>query len=68
MSTNIYSSYRLHLHNIKLGEKVTSDETYVGQSEKDAPTYVAQFGFPVTTCCGYLAQDNTWCDDWVVSL
>jgi hypothetical protein len=28
---------------------------------------VKKFGFPTTTCCGQLAIDNRWNDDWVVS-
>jgi len=26
---------------------------------------VANFGFPVATSCGSIAQDNSWTDDWV---
>ncbi|XP_053653448.1 ketosamine-3-kinase isoform X1 [Cherax quadricarinatus] len=51
----------LHLHNINLektGNVVSASEV--------TPTYVSQFGFPVTTCCGYLPQDNSWSDDWLV--
>lgn len=28
---------------------------------------IKQFGFHVETCCGFLAQNNTWTDDWLVS-
>ena len=44
-------SCRMHLHN----------ETLKGEDG-----YVDKFGFHTPTCCGYLAQDNTWTDDWVV--
>lgn len=53
---------RMHLHNIKKLEKF--DESHVGGGEESKP--VTQFGFSVPTCCGYLPQDNTWNDDWVV--
>ncbi|XP_042220807.1 ketosamine-3-kinase-like isoform X2 [Homarus americanus] len=57
---------KLHLLNVEVGKKCQANESYVGQtSEEDNPTYVSQYGFPVSTCCGYLAQDNSWCDDWV---
>ena len=29
---------------------------------------IEEFGFPTTTCCGYLAQNNEWHNDWVVSV
>ncbi|XP_071542998.1 ketosamine-3-kinase-like isoform X2 [Panulirus ornatus] len=56
---------KLHLHNIE-AEKFQSDESRVGQQGGDSPVYVSQFGFPVATCCGFIPQDNTWCDDWLV--
>lgn len=27
---------------------------------------IKQFGFYVETCCGFLAQNNMWTDDWLV--
>jgi len=27
---------------------------------------ITQFGFHVETCCGFLPQNNTWTDDWLV--
>ncbi|KAK3774016.1 hypothetical protein RRG08_030098 [Elysia crispata] len=55
---------RLHLHNAQLGKAQASAEKSV-HKQKDGVEYVAKFGFPVTTCCGYLPQDNTWADSWV---
>lgn len=26
---------------------------------------IDKFGFHLTTCCGYLPQNNEWCEDWV---
>ena len=62
---------RMHSHNIKLGvkqaaressvHKETTDESYTGLQ------FIDQFGFHATTCCGFIPQDNTWEDDWIVS-
>ncbi|XP_045602973.1 ketosamine-3-kinase isoform X2 [Procambarus clarkii] len=57
---------KLHLHNIEAEKTSQTESSRVGLSKEDGPVYVSQFGFPVTTCCGFLEQDNTWCDDWVV--
>lgn len=45
---------KMHLHNESL------------RNVKDSG-YVKEFGFHTATCCGYIAQDNSWKDDWVVS-
>jgi len=71
----------MHLRNINLLKKAQHDQNTITQAQsslqagKDAgdedserPPYVTQFGFHETTCCGYLPQDNEWCDDWVVSV
>ncbi|PSN35296.1 Fructosamine-3-kinase [Blattella germanica] len=60
---------KMHLHNAELGQKEKEKESYVGKGEnenedEEQPVYMTQFGFHVTTCCGYLPQDNTFCDDW----
>lgn len=70
-SSDIYqiifdTPFRLHLDNINKLEKETSEENKIGKSHK--PTTVVKFGFPCTTCCGYIGQDNEWHDDWVVSV
>ncbi|XP_066018215.1 fructosamine-3-kinase-like isoform X2 [Pocillopora verrucosa] len=54
---------RLHLDNINKLEKETSEENKIGKSHN--PTTVVKFGFPCTTCCGYIGQDNEWHDNWV---
>ncbi|GFG35449.1 hypothetical protein Cfor_09107 [Coptotermes formosanus] len=62
---------RMHLHNAALGKKQKEEESYVGgqgteneDEDENKPVYMSQFGFHTTTCCGYLPQDNTFCDDW----
>ncbi|KAK2179675.1 hypothetical protein NP493_477g00038 [Ridgeia piscesae] len=50
---------RMHLHNEELGRR--EGRLKEGSGEE----YVEKFGFHTTTCCGYLAQDNSWTDDWV---
>ena len=70
-SSDIYqiifdTPFRLHLDNINKLEKETSEENKIGKSHN--PTTVVKFGFPCTTCCGYIGQDNAWHDDWVVSV
>ncbi|XP_068224688.1 ketosamine-3-kinase-like isoform X2 [Palaemon carinicauda] len=55
----------LHLYNIEEGKKAESNDSYVGQGEKECQQYTSKFGFHIDTCCGYLSQDNSWCDDWV---
>ncbi len=58
----------MHLFNAKLGQKLKPKESSVHKGEEDSGAqYVSKFGFHTTTCCGYLPQDNTWENDWVVS-
>lgn len=52
---------RLHLHN-----RAARDAAEGGGSVGSSASYVEQFGFPINTCCGYISQDNTWTDDWLV--
>jgi len=66
---------RMHLHNVALGKKQKEQQSYVGgqgaeneDEDENKPVYMSQFGFHTTTCCGYLPQDNTFCDDWPVSI
>ena len=69
---------RFHLHNIELQAKASRDDGRVGSPGDDGddgdnhdtggPQYVGQFGFHTTTCVGYIPQDNTWQDDWAVSI
>ena len=33
--------------------------------KEDHPGYVSRFGFDRPTCCGSIAQSNTWTDTWV---
>ncbi|KAK4315160.1 hypothetical protein Pmani_013593 [Petrolisthes manimaculis] len=56
---------QMHLYNIEAKAKSIGEESHVGQAEKGSYKYVDQFGFSVPTCCGYLPQDNSWCDDWI---
>lgn len=35
---------------------------------QEEPQKVNQFGFHVETCCGFIPQNNTWTDDWIVNL
>jgi hypothetical protein len=60
----IFFSVRLHLLNVELEQKSKKGDSYVGQSQYYK--YVDKFGFYTDTCCGYLQQDNTWKDTWVV--
>ncbi|TKS92044.1 Ketosamine-3-kinase [Collichthys lucidus] len=56
----------LHLHNKKQLEKLKKEQQTVGKGagQSEVPA-VEKFGFSVTTCCGYLPQENEWQDDWV---
>jgi len=54
---------RLHLDNIKQLQNAESEKNRIGKNQD--LTAVEKFGFPTTTCCGYIAQDNEWHDDWV---
>ncbi|CAN9505640.1 unnamed protein product [Ophioblennius macclurei] len=56
----------LHLHNKRLMEKVSEEQQTVGKGSGQSDTAVVEkFGFSVTTCCGYLPQENEWQNDWV---
>ncbi|KAK6967989.1 ketosamine-3-kinase [Biomphalaria glabrata] len=55
---------RLHLINKGLKEKALSKQQSL-HYKVDYSCYVTHFGFPVTTCCGYLPQDNDWMDNWL---
>uniref|UniRef100_A0A9J2Q6C5 protein-ribulosamine 3-kinase n=1 Tax=Ascaris lumbricoides TaxID=6252 RepID=A0A9J2Q6C5_ASCLU len=55
---------RMHIHNANLLAEKEHASGFVGGAEK-GPTPVTQFGFDIPTCCGYLPQNNDWCDDWV---
>ncbi|XP_055264232.1 ketosamine-3-kinase isoform X1 [Moschus berezovskii] len=56
----------LHLDNKRLGETLQKEAGIVGRrDEQVARPFVAQFGFDVVTCCGYLPQVNDWQQDWV---
>lgn len=54
----------LHLYNKRQLEKLNKEQQTVGagQGEFDA---VVKFGFGVTTCCGYIPQENDWQENWV---
>jgi len=52
----------LHLFNQEKMKK-TDSNSFVGQNRDEG--IVGQFGFDVTTCCGYLPLQNDWNDDWV---
>ncbi|XP_071946506.1 ketosamine-3-kinase-like [Antedon mediterranea] len=54
---------RLHLHNDELRKQETANQKYVGKANSVTP--VGQFGFHVTTCCGYLPSNNEWKTDWL---
>ncbi|CAL1537074.1 unnamed protein product [Lymnaea stagnalis] len=55
---------RLHLHNAELCAKETATQQSVHFQGRYS-SHVNQFGFPVTTCCGYLPQENDFMDLWV---
>lgn len=62
---------RMHLHNEEQRVKCEERASDITSQRRDEETgenvepYVSKFGFHCTTCCGYIPQDNTWCDDWV---
>lgn len=53
----------LHLNNFKLFNR--DNNASINKSENINP--VKEFGFHITTCCGYLPQENNWNSDWIVS-
>lgn len=54
------------MDNINKLQKSALESNKVGRSQD--PVAVEKFGFPVTTCCGFIPQNNEWLDDWVVSV
>lgn len=56
---------QLHGHNEHLRQQDESNASRVGHYDNnaDAP-YVTSFGFETTTCCGSIAMNNEWVDDW----
>ena len=54
----------MHLHNEKMLQKADERAGSIHKTEsEDSP--VAQFGFHIPTCCGSIAQDNSWKEEWV---
>ncbi|XP_076453177.1 ketosamine-3-kinase-like [Babylonia areolata] len=53
---------RLHRHNAELAAKDTAGAQSVHKG--GGATAVKEFGFPVTTCCGYIPQNNEWTSTW----
>lgn len=47
----------------ELGSQLADMHLFNLRGEQPA---VNQFGFHVDTSCGFLPQDNTWTDDWIV--
>ena len=58
----------MHLHNQELMKQEQTKESSVHKrdAESTSGSYVDKFGFHVNTCCGFIAQDNSWADDWPV--
>ncbi|KAF7659952.1 hypothetical protein LDENG_00290550 [Lucifuga dentata] len=56
----------LHLHNKRQLEKQNKEQQTVGKGagQSEVPV-VEKYGFGITTCCGYIPQENEWQDDWV---
>lgn len=57
----------MHLFNASLKNECKSVHKHE-DDDSGAPSYVSQFGFHCTTCCGYIPQENNWKDNWVVSI
>ncbi|XP_029913584.1 ketosamine-3-kinase [Myripristis murdjan] len=56
----------LHLHNKRQLDKQNKEQKTVGKGAGQSEMPVAEkYGFHVTTCCGYIPQNNEWQDDWV---
>lgn len=47
----------------KLGDQLADMHLY---NFKEEQSKINQFGFHVETCCGFLPQNNTWTDNWLV--
>ena len=56
--------FRMHKHNEELLSKSEKSNSSVHGDQGGEG--VTRFGFHVPTCCGYIPQDNTWNEDWVV--
>ncbi|KAI1707636.1 fructosamine kinase domain-containing protein [Ditylenchus destructor] len=54
---------RMHLYNAKRLESEARASGYVGRAQENEGG-MRQFGFHVTTCCGFISQPNEWTDDW----
>lgn len=52
---------QLHLHNIRALNQQKETSNLIGKNNQA----IDKFGFHITTACGYLPQNNEWCDDWV---
>ncbi|XP_064460871.1 ketosamine-3-kinase-like isoform X2 [Ornithodoros turicata] len=50
----------MHLDNERKWDKSQSSSVHDRQED-----FVQQFGFHITTCCGYLPLENSWSSDWV---
>lgn len=46
----------------KLGSELADMHMFNLHGQSD----INQFGFHVETCCGFIPQNNTWTDDWLV--
>ncbi|KAK6617464.1 hypothetical protein RUM43_014473 [Polyplax serrata] len=51
---------QLHLHNIRALNQQKETSNLIGKNNQA----IDKFGFHITTACGYLPQNNEWCDDW----
>ncbi|GFR28714.1 ketosamine-3-kinase [Trichonephila clavata] len=54
---------KMHLFNTTL---LTSDSSiHKSDEDEEKLSYIGKFGFHTATCCGYIAQVNSWKEDWV---
>ena len=60
----------MHLHNEGLRKKEHKKQSSVHKADAECISggFVEKFGFHVTTCCGFIPQDNSWTEDWPVGL
>jgi fructosamine-3-kinase len=54
---------RMHSCNAIAGKEKLKKESWVGQSE--GLECIERYGFHVSTCCGIIAQNNEWEDNWI---
>ncbi|CAG2166848.1 unnamed protein product [Oppiella nova] len=54
---------RMHSCNAIAGKEKRKKESWVGQSE--GLECIERYGFHVSTCCGIIAQNNEWEDNWI---